>query len=143
MGAIQAKRRRMTAIFLAVVLALAVPVCIPAGQAHAMSVYQFNLLANGTNKTSAATKYVSGAAYTKVASEKTNTAMLATCGVVLRVHTSGGASASDSVTRYTCGSRDLAYWSGYGSLGGSYKLWGQVAQSAGNTGTRVGGEWAP
>lgn len=90
-----------------------------------------------------ATKYVRGAAYTNVVASKTNTAMLSTCGVVLRVHTSSGASASDSVTRYTCGSKDLSYWSGYGGLNGSYQLWGQVAQSAGNTGTRVGGEWAP
>ena len=143
MGEVLTKRRRMAAMILAIVLVIAAPLCIPGTQAHAMSTYQFNLLANGKNKSSVATKYVRGAAYTNVVASKTNTAMLSTCGVVLRVHTSSVASASDSVTRYTCGSKDLSYWSGYGGLNGSYQLWGQVAQSAGNTGTRVGGEWAP
>lgn len=143
MGEIQAKRRRMTTIFLAVVLALAVPLCIPTGQAHAAGNFQFNLLANGKNYSDPYAKSVGGSANATVQSTKTNTAMLAACGVVLRVHTEGGSSASESATYYTCVKKTLPYWSGFGSTRMNYKLWGQVAQSAGNTGTRVGGQWNP
>ena len=138
------KSRKALCLAVATALVLAVVGFAPAKQAYAATThgFQFSLLANKKFQSSAVTKTKSGQASAQVKKEKTNTIMLKSCGAVLRVHrTSDGQSVSDSATFRSCGVQGMNYWSGLGKTGKTYRLWAQVATSAGNTGTRVGGLW--
>lgn len=142
------KSCKLWCLVLSATLVLAAVALVPAEQAHAATSYgyKFSLLANGTNKSAAKKKVRTGAATGTVKKDGTNLLMLRSVGVVLRVHAgSTTTKASKAATFYSCTSKNMAYFSGYGAKNKAYSLWGQVASvgGTGNTGTTVSGTWIP